>query len=310
MDVELKKVGNAIFEMEKTGEMKASALVFGIPKLVEDMKRDRTFWQLRNVASLNGILKHAMVMPDGHEGYGFPIGGVAAFDGESGIVSPGGVGYDINCGVRLLTTPLTIEEVKPKIREICDSMFANVPSGVGSKSQKLRVTVEELGEVSTRGVEWAVEKGYGRKQDLERTEEYGKIDGADYAAVSDLARKRGTKQIGTLGAGNHFLEVQVVEKVFLPEVAEKFGLKEGMVCVMIHTGSRGFGHQICSDHLKSVMRKANELKLPLPDPQLVYVPLETKEAQEYLGAMRCAVNYAFTNRQVIMHWVRESFDSV
>lgn len=310
MEVKLKKLGNAIFEMEREEKMKASALVFGIPKIVEQMKKDRTLWQLKNVAGLNGILKHAMVMPDGHEGYGFPIGGVAAFDGADGIVSPGGVGYDINCGVRLLTTPLSVEEVKPKIREICDRMFENIPSGVGSKSQKLRVSVDELGEVALHGVEWAVEKGYGRKEDLERTEEYGRIEGADYAVVSGLAKKRGTKQIGTLGAGNHFLEVQEIEKVFLPEVAEKFGLKEGMACVMIHTGSRGFGHQICSDHLKSVMGKARELKLPLPDPQLVYAPLETKEAQEYLGAMRCAVNYAFVNRHTIMHWVRESFDSV
>jgi tRNA-splicing ligase RtcB len=306
----LKQVGSAIFEMEKTGEMKAPALVFGIPKLVERMGKDRTFWQLRNVAGLNGILKHAMVMPDGHEGYGFPIGGVAAFDGEEGIVSPGGVGYDINCGVRLLTTPLSAGEVKPRIREICDSLFENVPSGVGSKSQKLRVSAEELGEVTSRGVEWAVEKGYGRKEDIERTEEYGKIPDADYSAVSDIARKRGKAQIGTLGAGNHFLEIQEVEKVFLPGVASKFGLNEGMAVVMIHTGSRGFGHQICSDHLKSVMRKANELRLPLPDPQLVYAPLETREAQEYLGAMRCAVNYAFVNRHAIMHWTRESFDSV
>ncbi|MBD3398086.1 RNA-splicing ligase RtcB [Candidatus Micrarchaeota archaeon] len=310
MDAELKKVGNAIFEMEKQGEMNASALVFGIQGLVEEMKKDRTLWQLRNVASMPGIVKHAMVMPDGHEGYGFPIGGVAAFDGKEGVVSPGGVGYDINCGVRLVTTPLTVDEVKPRIREICDRMFENVPSGVGSKSQKLRVSTEELGEVSERGVEWAVENGYGRKEDLERTEEYGKIEGADYAAVSELAKKRGSKQIGTLGAGNHFLEVQEIGEVFLPEVAEKFGLREGMACVMIHTGSRGFGHQICSDHLKAVMKKANELKLPLPDQQLVYVPLETKEAQDYLDAMRCAVNYAFVNRHAIMHWVRESFDSV
>jgi tRNA-splicing ligase RtcB (3'-phosphate/5'-hydroxy nucleic acid ligase) len=310
MEVTLKKLGNAIFEMEKEGDMKASALVFGIPKIVEKMKQDRTFWQLRNVASMPGIIKHAMVMPDGHEGYGFPIGGVAAFDGKEGVISPGGVGFDINCGVRLVTTPLTVEEVRPKIREICDKMFENIPSGVGSKSQKLRVSTGELGDVALHGVEWAVENGYGRKEDLERTEEYGRIDGADYGAVSELAKKRGTKQIGTLGAGNHFLEVQEIEKVFLPDVAEKFGLKEGMACVMIHTGSRGFGHQICSDHLKIVMQKARKLNLEMADPQLAYLPLETREAQEYMGAMRCAVNYAFVNRHAIMHWVRESFDSV
>ncbi len=307
---ELKKISNAIYEIPKQGKMTSSALVFGLPELVEAMKRDRSFWQLKNVAALPKIVKHAMVMPDGHEGYGFPIGGVAAFPREGGIVSPGGVGYDINCGVRLVTTPLSVEEVKPKIREICDAMFSNVPSGVGSKSQKLRVDVEELGEVCVRGVNWAIEKGYGRKQDLERTEEYGCIADADYSAVSELAKKRGTKQIGTLGAGNHFLEVQEVSDVMEPEIASKFGLSREQAVVMIHTGSRGFGHQICSDHLKSVMERARELKLPLPDPQLVYLPLDTKEAQAYLGAMRCAVNYAFVNRQVIMHWVRESFDSV
>ena len=212
--------------------------------------------------------------------------------------------------MRLVTTPLTVEEVKPKIRELCDTLFSNVPSGVGSKSQKLRVDAEELGEVSRRGVNWAVEKGYGKTQDLERTEEYGCIKDADYSAVSDLAKKRGTKQIGTLGAGNHFLEVQEVAEIMEDVVAGKFGLRKNQAVVMIHTGSRGFGHQICSEHLKTVMRKAQEMKLDLPDPQLVYLPLDTKEAQNYLGAMRCAVNYAFVNRQVIMHWTRESFNQV
>lgn len=310
MESKLREVGKAIYEMPKEGEMQVPALVFGVPKIVEQMKKDRTLWQLRNVASLRGILKNAMVMPDGHEGYGFPIGGVAAFDSEDGIVSPGGVGFDVNCGVRLVTTPLSVQDVKPRIREICDRLFREVPSGVGSKSQKLRVDVGGLGEVATSGVEWAIENGYGRRKDAEHTEEYGRIEGADYSCVSDLAKKRGKAQIGTLGAGNHFLEVQAVEKVFLPEVAKKFGLHEGMVVVMIHCGSRGFGHQICSDHVKSVMSRARELKLPMPDPQLAYVPLETKEAQQYLGAMRCAVNYAFVNRQAIMHWVRGAFDSV
>ena len=307
---ELKKISNAIYELPKAENMKAPALVFGLPQIIGQMKRDRTLWQLKNVAALPTIVKSALVMPDGHEGYGFPIGGVAAFPKEGGIVSPGGVGYDINCGVRLVTTPLSVEEVRPKIRELCDTMFSNVPSGVGSKSQKLRVDVEELEDVSVRGVNWAIEKGYGRAEDAEHTEEYGCIEGAQYSKVSDLAKKRGAKQIGTLGAGNHFLEVQEVAEIMEPSVAEKFGLRKNQAVVMIHTGSRGFGHQICSDHLKTVMKKAQELKLDLPDPQLVYLPLDTEEAQSYLGAMRCAVNYAFVNRQVIMHWVRESFDSV
>jgi tRNA-splicing ligase RtcB len=200
--------------------------------------------------------------------------------------------------------------VKPKIREICDLLFEKVPSGVGSKSQKLRVDNDELGGAVTGGVEWAVEQGYGRKEDIERTEEYGKMEGADFSAVSDTAKKRGRAQIGTLGAGNHFLEVQEVGEIMDEGVAKKFGLHTGQAVVMIHTGSRGFGHQVCSDHLKSVMRKAQEMNLPMPDRELVYAPLDTKEAQEYLGGMRCAINYAFVNRHAIMHWVREGFDSV
>ncbi len=301
--------GKAIFEMEREGAMKVPGLIYATPKMMGEMGKDRTLWQLGNVAQLDGIIKAAMLMPDGHEGYGFPIGGVAAFDAADGIVSPGGVGYDINCGVRLLTTPLDAKDVKPKIREICDKLFANVPSGVGSEG-KLRVTPEELDEVSVQGIDWAIEHGYGRKGDKERTEEYGRIAGADPSAVSPTAKKRGKAQIGTLGAGNHFLEVQHVEKIFDEGVAKAFGLREGMVTVMIHCGSRGFGHQICSDHLESVMNAAKRLKVPMPDRELVYAPLKEKEAQDYLKAMRCAINYAFCNRHVIMHWARESFDAV
>ena len=306
----IKRVENAVHEMEKEGQMKNSALIFATEKLLKGMEKDRTLWQLKNVASLEGIVKHALLMPDGHEGYGFPIGGVAAWDAESGIVSPGGIGYDINCGVRLLTTPLEEKDVKPKIREVCDKLFENIPSGLGSRSQKLQVTPEELDEAVTRGVEWAVEKGYGRKEDLECVEENGRVEGADPSKVSDLAKKRGKKQIGTLGSGNHFIEVQVVDKVFNPDVAKAFGLREGMVTCMIHTGSRGFGHQICSDYIHILMKKAQQMGLWLPDRELVYCPLGEREAQDYLGAMRCAVNFAFNNRHTIMHWARESFDQV
>lgn len=214
-----------------------------------------------------------------------------------------------NCGVRLLTTPLEEKDVKPKIREICDKLFVNVPSGVGSEG-KLRVTPEELDEISRVGIDWAIERGYGRKEDKERTEEHGRMSGADPSVVSPTAKKRGKAQIGTLGAGNHFLEVQVVEKIFDEKSAKAFGLHEGMATVMIHCGSRGFGHQICSDHLETMMGVAKRLHLPMPDRELVYAPLKEKEAQNYLKAMKCAVNYAFCNRHVIMHWARESFDSV
>jgi len=305
----MKKVENGVWEIDKEEKMKVSAYVFANDKLIEQMKKDRTFWQLKNVASLEGVVKHALLMPDGHEGYGFPIGGVAAFDAEKGVVSPGGIGYDINCGVRLLTTPLKEDEVRPKIRELVDGLFKNVPSGVGSES-KLRVSHEELDEAVVKGIDWAIEKGYGRKEDKETTEEYGRMEGADPSKVSSTAKKRGRKQFGTLGAGNHFLEVQVVDKVFNPEVAKAFGLEEGMITAMIHCGSRGFGHQICSDNIGSLLDLSRKLNLWLPDKELVYAPLDSEEAKNYLAAMRCAVNYAFINRHVIMHWTRETFDQV
>jgi len=214
-----------------------------------------------------------------------------------------------NCGVRLLTTPLKEEDVRPKIKELIDGLFTNVPSGVGSES-KLRVSHEELDEAVTQGIDWAIKKGYGREEDKERTEEYGRIEGADPSKVTTTAKKRGRKQFGTLGAGNHFLEIQVVDKVFNPEVAKAFGLEEGMVTAMIHCGSRGFGHQICTDNIGKLLDLSRKLNLWLPDKELVYAPLNTQEAQDYLAAMRCAVNYAFINRHVIMHWTRETFDQV
>jgi len=305
----LKKIENAIWLMEKEGEMKVPAYIMANEKLIEGMKKDRTMQQLRNVAGLEGIIKHAILLPDGHEGYGFPIGGVAAFDAETGIVSPGGVGYDINCGVRLLKTNLTEDAVRPRIRELCDKLFVNVPSGVGSES-KLRISHEELDTAVVEGVDWAIEKGFGRKEDKECCEEYGRIDGADPSKVTPTAKKRGKSQFGTLGAGNHFLEIQVVEKIFDQRVAKAFGLEEGKVTAMIHCGSRGFGHQICSDNIPPLLDLARKKNLWLPDQELVYAPMNTPEAQIYMGGMRCAVNYAFTNRHIIGHWVRETFDQV
>ncbi|VVC02026.1 tRNA-splicing ligase RtcB [uncultured archaeon] len=305
----IKQVGEAIWEIEKEGTMKVPALIFGTKPVMEKMKGDRTLMQLQNVASLEGIVNNAMVMPDGHEGYGFPIGGVAAFDAEEGIVSPGGIGYDINCGVRLVRTGLTVEQVKPKIKQLADKLFTNVPSGVGSEG-KLRLSHEELDKVAREGTEWAVRNGYGWKEDLERTEEYGRMEGADPAKVTPTAKARGKSQIGTLGAGNHFLEIQKVEKIMNEPVAKSFGLAENEVVVMIHCGSRGYGHQICTDNLGSMLNLANKMNLWLPDRELVYAPIKTKEAQDYLAGMKCAVNFAFANRQMIMHWVRQSFDEV
>ena len=307
--VELKKESDAVWKMEPTGKMKVPAYIFGTEEIVAKIKTDRTLWQLQNVASLPGIINHASVMPDGHEGYGFPIGGVAAFDAKEGVVSPGGVGYDINCGVRLLKTDLTEEQVRPKIKELCDKLFVNVPSGVGSES-KLRVSPEELEQALKLGIDWAIEKGYGRKEDKPRTEEYGRMEGADPSAVSNQAKKRGRKQFGTLGAGNHFLEIQKVEKIYDQETAKAFGLEEGNITVMIHCGSRGFGHQVCSDIIPNLLSIANKNNLLLPDKELVYAPVQSNEGQQYIKGMKCAVNYAFINRHVIMHWTRETFDQV
>ncbi|MFA6489600.1 MAG: RtcB family protein [Candidatus Micrarchaeia archaeon] len=305
----MKQIGEAIWEMEKEGKMNVPARIFATPAILEKMGEGRTFGQLRNVASLPGIVKNALLMPDGHEGYGFPIGGVAAFDMETGVVSPGGVGYDINCGVRLISTNLGREEVVAKMRPLIDALFKNVPSGVGSKG-KLRLKESELDDAIVRGVDWAIDNGYGTRQDKERTEENGRIDGADPSMVSEKAKKRGLPQFGTVGAGNHFVEVQEVQDVLLPDVAEKFGLEQGKMVVMIHCGSRGFGHQVCDDSLREMLNAARKYKIDLPDHELCCAPIHSPEAEKYLKSMRCAVNYAFNNRHIMMHWVRETFDEV
>ncbi len=305
----VRPVADAIWEIEQEGKMRVPARIFATPKLFATMGKDRTFSQLKNVASLPGIVKNALLMPDGHEGYGFPIGGVAAFDMETGVVSPGGVGYDINCGVRLIATQLKKEEVEAKKRQLIDLLFKNVPSGVGAKG-KLRVSGQELEEALTRGIDWAIEKGYGTRQDKERTEEDGRMEGADPSAVSDKAKKRGLPQFGTVGAGNHFVEVQEVREIMLPEVAEKFGIVKGNAVVMVHCGSRGFGHQVCDDSLREMLAAARKYNIELPDPELCCAPINSPEAEKYIKAMRCAVNYAFCNRHIMMHWVRETFDEV
>ena len=309
MVIFVKQIGDALWEIEKEGKMNVPARIFATPKMMSQMGKDRTFGQLRNVASLPGIVKHALLMPDGHEGYGFPIGGVAAFDMETGVVSPGGVGYDINCGVRLIATDLSKDEVTAKMRQLIDSLFNNVPSGVGAKG-KLRVKERELDEALVRGVDWAIDNGYGTRQDKEKTEEMGRMDGADPSVVSDKAKKRGLPQFGTVGAGNHFVEIQEVQEVLLPEVAEKFGIAKGKIVVMVHCGSRGFGHQVCDDSLREMLNAARKYGIELPDHELCCAPINSPEAEKYLKAMRCAVNYAFNNRHIMMHWVRETFDEV
>ena len=291
--------------------MRVPGLVFADEGLLEKMKTDRTLDQCANVAHLPGIYRYAITLPDGHEGYGFPIGGVAATDYEEGVVSPGGVGYDINCGVRLLTTNMTEKDIRPRLADLADRIFSNVPSGLGSRRKDFHITLGELDRLAAEGVPYIVGRGLGWPEDIEHCEENGHMESADPSKVSGNAKSRGLPQIGTLGSGNHFLEVQKVDKIFDPGVAKTFGITgEGQVTVMIHCGSRGFGHQVCSDYLRVMERAVSRYKIALPDRELACAPGTSAEAQDYYQAMSCAVNYAFVNRQAITHWVRQSFEQV
>jgi len=303
-----KEIREGVWEF-RDKETNVPIRVYATDKIFRSME-EGVFKQAFNVAKLPGIQKASLVMPDGHYGYGFPIGGVAAFDLENGIISPGGVGYDINCGVRLLTTNLRVNEVKPKLRELMDKLFINIPSGVGSES-KLRVSIDELDNVATLGAKWAIENGYGVREDLKHIEENGSMSGANPEKVSNRAKSRGKSQLGTLGAGNHFLEVQRVDKIFDKEIAERFGINsEGQITIMIHCGSRGYGHQIADEYIKIMLSAARKYKIELPDMELACAPLNSDEAKDYFRAMYCAVNFAFCNRQIITHWVRETFRKI
>jgi tRNA-splicing ligase RtcB len=259
--------------------------------------------QLANVATLPGILKHSFAMPDIHWGYGFPIGGVAAFSVDDGVISPGGVGFDINCGVRLLTTPLQHKDVTGR-RDLIEGLFSAVPTGVGAKSAQ-KVSLKSLEGMMAQGAQWAVRAGYGVERDLLRCEEGGFMKGADSRAVSDKAKQRGIPQGGTLGSGNHFLEVQVVREIFNPEAAKAFGLSLGQVCCMIHCGSRGLGHQVCTDHIKTLENATKKYHISIPDRQLACAPITSPEGMAYFSAMAAAANYAWANRQMITHTTRQ-----
>ncbi|MGQ9566038.1 MAG: RtcB family protein [Candidatus Bathyarchaeales archaeon] len=291
--------------------MRVPGLVLADAELLEKMKSDRTLEQCANVAHLPGIYKYAITLPDGHEGYGFPIGGVAATDYEEGVVSPGGVGYDINCGVRLLATNMSEADIRPKLVELTNAIFNNVPCGLGSRRKDFHVTFNELDRIAREGVPWLIEQGLGWNEDIEHCEERGHMEAADPNKVSSAAKNRGITQIGTLGSGNHFLEIQKVNRIYDQKVAKTFGIThEGQITVMIHCGSRGFGHQICSDYLRVMERAVHKYKIELPDRELACAPGSSDEAQDYYQAMACAVNYAFANRQAIAHWVRQSFEQV
>ncbi len=290
--------------------MRVDGIIYADEKLLGDILKDKAADQVVNVAFLPGIVGHSMAMPDAHWGYGFPIGGVAATDPkQGGVVSPGGVGFDINCGVRLIRTNFQFDEIQSELQNLIRVLFRDVPSGVGSKSE-LSLSRQDERDVFLRGSKWAVAKGFGTDSDLEATEDYGAIAGADPAAVSERAHKRGKEQIGTLGSGNHFLEVQVVEKIFDEQAAVQLGIFEGQVTVMIHCGSRGLGYQICEDYCREMEKCLSKYKIEVPDRQLACAPVESIEGQTYLAAMRVAANYAFANRQYIMHMVRKTFEKV
>lgn len=287
--------------------MRVDGIVYANEKLLRQAKSDEALKQVANVAHLPGIVKYSLAMPDLHWGYGFVIGGVAATDPHAdGVVSPGGIGYDLNCGVRLVRTNLNIKQVKGKTKSLVGKLFDNIPCGVGS-SGRIRLSVQEEKEMLTKGSRWAVEREYGHIDDLEFTEANGFLAFADSDAPSKRALERGKNQLGTLGSGNHFLEVQVVDRVLYREAADVMGLTEGQICVMIHTGSRGFGYQVCDEHVKTWIEVARKYGINLPDRQLAAAPINSKEGEDYIAAMACGANYAWNNRQCIMHWVRQVF---
>ena len=309
----LKKINDFVWEVPKEHkkEMLVPARIFSSDRLINTLD-EHVIEQITNVATLPGIQKYAFAMPDAHSGYGFPIGGVAAMDSESGVISPGGIGFDINCGMRLVTTNLTIKDVKPKLKELVDELFKRVPAGVGGAGF-VKLNQNEFKEITELGSKWFVEKGYGWEQDLERTEENGLMKGANSEKISQMSIKRGMKQIGTLGSGNHYLEVQVVKKNNITDnkYAEKIGLFEDQVVIMFHCGSRGFGHQVASDYLKkflSVME--TKYKIKILDRELACAPFQSEEGQDYFQAMKCAINMSFANRQTILHRIRESFEKI
>jgi tRNA-splicing ligase RtcB len=287
--------------------MRVPGLLYTSEKILKGMGADEGPKQVANVAHLPGIVKASLAMPDIHWGYGFPIGGVAAFDLDEGIVSPGGVGYDINCGCRLMTTRLQMEDIRDRLGDLVTALFQRIPSGVGSRGN-LKLSAKEEKQVLGEGSAWAVRQGYGTQADLETTEDRGVMAGADPDKVSDRAIERGRDQLGTLGSGNHFLEIEVVSEIYDGTAAEAFGLKTGQICVLIHSGSRGLGYQVCDDYLAQMVKHIHEIGIPLPDRQLACARLTSDRGQDYLTAMACAANYAWANRQLLMHLTRETFE--
>ncbi len=310
---EFRKISDVIWEIPTTfkKEMRVPARIYATRKLLDEMDL-QVFDQVTNVATLPGIINHAFCMPDGHSGYGFPIGGVAAFDTEKGIISPGGIGFDINCGMRLVLTNLTLRDVKPHLKELVDNLFERVPAGVGSKGF-VKLNSQQFREVVENGTKWCVENGYGWKEDLERTEEEGIMKDADSSKVSNRAVERGKTQVGTLGSGNHYLEIQHVkaENIFDEHAAKVYGIFPDQIVIMFHCGSRGFGHQIGTDYLEKFLSiMDSKYKIKILDRELACAPFSSPEGQDYFTAMKCGINMSFANRQVILHRIREVFSKV
>jgi tRNA-splicing ligase RtcB len=307
----IERVAERVWEIPKTfrDDMRVPARLYADEDLLDAALSDNSVVQLVNTTTLPGVIKHAIAMPDIHQGYGFPIGGVVATRLPEGVISPGGVGYDINCGVRLLISLASDQEIQPYLEDVASRLYANCPSGVGSHGH-LHLNNTELDRVLHEGSRWMLDKGYASREDLDRTEEFGRIPGADAAFVSDRARDRGRNQLGTLGAGNHFIEVDRVAEVYDQETATRLGIYRGNVAVQIHCGSRGLGHQICEDYVSRFQKTVRDYGIKLPDRELVSAPFNSKEGQEYFHAMACAANFAFANRQLLAHLIRQSFEEV
>lgn len=306
--IELEKITEWLWEIPKRDGMLVPGRIYTSEQMLKtSLQNDEALIQVRNVAHLPGIQNYSLAMPDIHWGYGFPIGGVAATDLDEGVISPGGVGYDINCGVRLARTSLEYELIKDKIQKLVGNLFKNIPTGIGSSGAIKKLSATETKRILINGSEWAIENGFGSQEDLQFTEENGKLKNAEPEFVSERAIERGLDQTGTLGSGNHFLEVDVVEKIYDEFTANIFGLFKGQIVVQVHTGSRGLGYQICDDHLKILVNAEKKYGFNLPDKQLACAPVKSKEGQEYLSAMRCAANYAWNNRQIITHLAKKCF---
>ena len=295
--------------VDNSKKMNVPVTIYADDNLILKMSEDRTLDQAVNVSTLPGVRKHVVVLPDGHEGYGFPVGGVAATDMEEGVISPGGVGYDINCGVRLLRSNLNVNQVRPHLKNLINELFNSIPLGVGSEGA-IKLTTSELDELLIEGVDWAIEHGYGYKQDSEVCEEKGRMTGADPESVSDTARKRGAPQLGSLGSGNHFLEIQQIQEIFDENAAKVMGLEKGQITVLIHCGSRGFGHQVCSDYLRYSEKSLRKYNIALIDRELACVPNNSIEGENYRKAMYSALNFAWSNRQIITHFTRKTFEKI